>query len=109
MMARHAGRGGPVRQPRFSSHDPLLDTRPAVTLDLHGRTEAEARAAVEKLVTSSGASGKVVLIITGKGKGSGGAPVLKNMVRGMLKGSLAPQVRDWSLDAGEGGYRVLVR
>ena len=80
-----------------------------MTLDLHGRTVPEARAAVEKLLTSSGASGKVVLIITGKGKGSGGAPVLKNAVRGMLKGSLAHQVRDWSLDNGEGGYRVLVR
>ena len=62
-----------------------------------------------KLVASPAASGKVVLIITGKGRSSGGAPVLKNMVRGMLKGSLAPLVRDWSLDAGEGGYRVLIR
>ncbi|MDP3773655.1 MAG: hypothetical protein Q8Q85_05245 [Gemmatimonadales bacterium] len=33
-----------------------------MTLDLHGRTEAEARAAVEKLVRGSGASGKVVHI-----------------------------------------------
>ncbi len=96
-------------QPRYSSHDPLLDARPAVTLDLHGRTEAEARAAVEKLVRGPGASGKVVHIITGKGKNSPGAPVLKNLVRGMLKGSLAPFVADWAPDAGEGGYRVLVR
>ena len=80
-----------------------------MTLDLHGRTEAEARAAVEKLVRSSGAGGKVVHVITGKGKGSRGAPVLKNLVRGMLKGSLAPLVREWDLDDGEGGYRVLVR
>ncbi|MDP3773657.1 MAG: Smr/MutS family protein [Gemmatimonadales bacterium] len=97
------------RQPRYSSHDALLDARPAVTLDLHGRTEAEARAAVEKLVRGSGASGKVVHIITGKGKSSRGSPVLKNLVRGMLKGSLAPLVREWDLDDGEGGYRVLVR
>jgi len=27
----------------------------------------------------------------------------------MLKGSLGHLVRDWSLDAGDGGYRVLVR
>ena len=58
---------------------------------------------------SSGAGGKVVHVITGKGKGSRGAPVLKNLVRGMLKGSLAPLVREWDLDDGEGGYRVLVR
>lgn len=78
-----------------------------MTLDLHGRTEPESRAAVEKLLKSS--SGKIVLIITGKGKGSTGAPVLKGAVRGMLKGSLAHLVKDWSLDAGDGGYRVLVR
>lgn len=96
-----------VRQPSFSSHDPLLDARAAATLDLHGRTEAEARAAVEKVVRAS--SGKLVHIITGKGKGSAGGPVLKTMVRGMLKGSLAPLVKDWSLDAGDGGYRILVR
>lgn len=91
----------------FSSHDPLLDARAAVRLDLHGRTEAEARAAVEKLIRTS--SGKLVHVITGKGKGSAGGPVLKTLVRGMLKGSLAPHVRDWSLDAGEGGFRILAR
>lgn len=98
-----------ARQPTFSSHDPLLDARAARSLDLHGRTEAEARTAVEKLVKSSGLSGKVVHVITGKGKGSAGAPVLKNLVSGMLKGSLAPLVRDWSIDSGEGGYRILIR
>ena len=35
--------------------------------------------------------------------------MLKNLVRGMLKGSLAPFVREWDLDDGEGGYRVLIR
>ena len=96
-----------ARQPTFSSHDPLLDARVAVTLDLHGRTQAEARAAIETLVQAS--SGKLLCVITGKGKGSAGGPVLKTLVRGMLKGSLAPLIRDWSLDAGEGGYRILVR
>ena len=96
-----------ARQPSFSSHDPLLDARAAATLDLHGRTETEARAAVEKLVKSS--SGKLVHVITGRGKGSPGRPVLKNLVRSMLKGSLAPLVKDWALDAGDGGYRILVR
>jgi DNA-nicking Smr family endonuclease len=94
-------------QPRFSSHDPLLDARPAATLDLHGHTQVSARAAVEHFLR--GRSGKVVLIITGKGKGSAGGAVLRTMVRGMLKGTLAPQVRDWALDAGDGGFRVLLR
>ena len=96
-----------ARQPTFSSHDPVLDRRADKTLDLHGFTEAEARAAIEKLVRAS--SGKLVHIITGKGKGSNGGPVLKTAVRGMLKGSLAPLVKDWSLDAGDGGFRVLLR
>ncbi len=96
-----------MRHPSFSSDDPLLDRRPDITLDLHGKTAAEARAAVERCIRSSG--GKLVLIITGKGKGSANGPVLKDLVRGMVKGSLAASIRDWSLDAGEGGYRVLVR
>ena len=96
-----------TRQPAFSSHDPLLDARPNRTLDLHGHTEAAARAAVEKLVKTSG--GKLVHVVTGKGKHSSGGPVLKSLIRGMLRGSLAPLVKDWSLDDGEGGYRILVR
>ena len=96
-----------ARQPSFSSHDALLDGRVATTKDLHGLTEAEARAVVEKLLRSSG--GKLVHVITGKGKGSPGQPVLKNLVRSMLKGSLAPLVKEWALDAGEGGYRILIR
>ena len=96
-----------ARQPVFSSNDALLDGRAAHTLDLHGRTETEARAAVDKLVKAS--SGKLVHVVTGKGKGSAGGPVLKTLVRGMLKGSLAPLVKDWALDAGEGGFRILLR
>ena len=96
-----------ARQPAFSSHDPLLDAQPNRTLDLHGRTESEARVAVEKLVKTSG--GKLVHVVTGKGRNSSDGPVLKHLVRGMLKGSLAPLVRDWSLDDSEGGYRILVR
>jgi DNA-nicking Smr family endonuclease len=93
------------RQPHFSSHDPLLDARPAATLDLHGHT----RAAIEQFMRAPARSGKVIHIITGKGKGSAGGAVLRSMVRGMLKGALAVQVSDWALDAGEGGYRVLLR
>ena len=95
--------------PHFSSHDPLLDTRPAATLDLHGHTQASARAAIEQFLRAPGRSGKVIHIITGKGKGSAGSAVLRTMVRGMLKGTLAVQVRDWALDSGDGGYRVLLR
>lgn len=97
----------PRSQPRFSSHDTLLDGRVGATLDLHGHTQESARGAVEKFVRAN--SGKLVHIITGKGKGSAGGPVLRGLVRGMLKGSLAVYVRDHALDAGEGGFRILVR
>lgn len=95
--------------PRFSADDPLLAGPVHATLDLHGMDAAAARAAVERFVRAGGRSGKVVLIVTGKGKGSPGRPVLRGMVRGMLKGSLAPWVADWALDQGEGGYRVKLR
>jgi len=98
-----------ANQPRFSSHDLLLDARPAATLDLHGLTRDAARAAVEQFIRSSGRSGNVVHVITGKGKGSAGGAVLRTMVRGMLKGDLAIRVKDWALDVGEGGYRILLR
>jgi len=97
------------RHPRFSSHDPLLDARPAATLDLHGHTRDSARAAVERFIKTPGRSGRVVHVITGRGKGSAGAPVLKTLVRGLLKSALAPYVREWALDDGDGGYRILIR
>lgn len=62
-----------ARQPTFSSHDAILDARATHTLDLHGRTETEARAAVEKLVKAS--SGKLVHVITvGKGRAHPDSP-----------------------------------
>jgi DNA-nicking Smr family endonuclease len=96
------------RAPRFSSHDSLLDARAAATLDLHGFGAAEARAALAAFVKSH-VSGSVVRVITGKGRGSPGRPVLRSLVSGMLKGDLAPRVADWALDAGEGGFVVRLR
>jgi len=98
-----------MRQPRFSSRDPLLDGGASATLDLHGMTREAARQAVSRFLRVPGRSGAVVHIITGRGRGSPGAPALRPLVSTMLKGELAPLVRDWSLDASDGGYRVLVR
>ena len=97
-----------ARTPRFSSHDALLDARPAATLDLHGFGAAEARAAVTALVRRH-RSGAILHVITGKGKGSAGKPVLRSAVSGLLKGELAVLVAEWSLDAGEGGFLVKLR
>lgn len=96
------------RSPTYSSHDSLLDARPDAVLDLHGFTAEQARAAVKACVQRA-KPGAVLHIITGKGKGSSGGPVLRSMVSGMLKGDLKVRVADWSLDHTDGGYRVKLR
>lgn len=53
--------------------------------------------------------GAVVHIITGKGKGSAGAPVLRGLVKSLVKGELSEFVAEWARDDGEGGYKVRVR
>lgn len=53
--------------------------------------------------------GAVVHIITGKGKGSPGRPVLRGAVAALLRGDLAPRIADWSRDVDEGGFLVRVR
>ena len=98
----------PSRNPRFSSDDSLLDSKAAATLDLHGFGATEARPAVANFLKRQ-KSGSVIHIITGKGKGSAGKPVLRSLVSGMLKGELAPSVSDWALDAGDGGFRIRIR
>ena len=95
-------------EPRYSPHDALLDTRPAAPLDLHGFSAAEARSAVSTLVRRQ-RGGAVIHVITGKGRGSSGGAVLRPLVSGLLKGELRPIVADWSLDDGDGGFRVRVR
>ena len=95
-------------EPRYNSHDALLDTRPAATLDLHGFSAAEARSAVSALVRRQ-RGGAVIHVITGKGRGSSGGAVLRPLVSGLLKGELRHLVADWSLDDSDGGFRVRVR
>ena len=97
-----------MRSPRYSSHDALLDSRANATLDLHGFAATEGRAAVIAFVKRH-RGGAILHIITGKGRGSAAKPVLRSMVSGMLKAELKPLVADWSLDAGDGGFRIRVR
>ncbi len=91
--------------------DPLQDARPVATLDLHGFTRAEAMPALLNFIATwrRRASGRVVHIVTGKGRGSRGRPVLKPTVRRMLKDELANAVKEWSRDLDDGGYLVLLR
>ena len=102
------GRG---RHPVFDSSDPLLDPRAEAELDLHGLSATEARSAVRTFLQSwqRHKAGAVVHIITGKGKGSATGPVLRGLVKGLLQGELRSMVDKWTLDDGEGGYRVRVK
>lgn len=97
--------------PRYQPRDPLLDARVHAALDLHGRTAEEARELVRGFLTALArrAPGAVVHIVTGKGRGSAGRPVLRGVVAALLKGELAPRVADWSRDVDDGGFLVRVR
>ena len=99
------------RQPRFDSSDDLLGAPLAGRIDLHGMTAAQAEAAVRSFVDSwrRRVAGAVVLIITGKGKGSPDGAVLRPAIRTFLKTKLSGYVSDWALDDSEGAFRVRVR
>ena len=89
----------------------LLGQPVARTLDLHGRTAAEAERLVRDFILTStrGASGQVVRIVTGKGIGSAGKPVLLPLVRQWLETDLARYLDAVSLDTDGGSYLVRVR
>ncbi|MEM6762358.1 MAG: Smr/MutS family protein [Pseudomonadota bacterium] len=56
-------------------------------IDLHGMTQAEAHAALHRFVLGSAASGqRIVLVITGKGRGGEGAGILRRAVPHWLTG-----------------------
>lgn len=105
------GKRSRSKHPAFDARDPLLDARADAELDLHGLGAIEARFAVRAFLESwrRRKAGAVVHIITGKGKGSPGGPVLRGLVQTLLQGELRAIVRQWGLDDGEGGYRVRVR
>lgn len=98
------------RQPRFDSRDDLLDGAGA-TLDLHGRTAAEAQAMVRAFIAMQArtARGSVVHIITGKGRGSADGAVLRPVVAAELRGSCARYIASQSPDVDDGGFVVRLR
>ena len=100
-----------ARSPRFDASDPLLDAPVAERLDLHGHTTATAAPLVRGCLASWArrGPGTVVHLITGKGRGSRGAPVLRGLVGRMLQGELRGLVAQWALDDDEGGYKVRLR
>lgn len=88
------------------------DRTPDATFDLHGQTVLEAAANAEKFLRAQARArpGGTVRLITGRGRGGGGAPV-RTRVRSLLRtlkdsGTL---VRDYTLEATEGSYLVRLK
>ena len=77
-------------------------------LDLHGYTLEAAERRLEAFLDTQAvrSAGVVVRIVTGKGTGSGGPPVLQEAVREALTGWMAHRVSDWAVDMGGGAYLV---
>lgn len=77
------------------------------TLDLHGMAAAEAVEAATAFVrrVHRGRAGALVHVITGRGRGSRGRPVLKPRVRTLLKSGELP-VAAWGEDLDGGGFLV---
>jgi DNA-nicking Smr family endonuclease len=80
-------------------------------LDLHGLGADAAERRLEMFLdrVAVSARGEVVRVITGRGAGSPGQPVLQGVVRDALNGWLAHRVAEWAVDVGSGAYLVRVR
>ncbi len=90
----------PVRSKRVP-----VTNRPDDEIDLHGMTREEAIHAVQNFILSSHRAGfRQVLIITGRGRRSGGqGPVLKQSVEQWLQRNGKPYLRDFGEAPGEWG------
>jgi len=82
---------------------------PAMVFDLHGQTVLEAATNAERFLRAQARArrGAVVRLITGRGRGGGGAPI-RTRVRTLLR-RLREQgevVRDFVLEEGEGSFLV---
>lgn len=85
------------------------DSSPDATFDLHGQTVIEALANAERFLRAQAKArrGGIVRLITGRGRGGGGAPI-RTRIRGLLitlkqSGSV---VRDYVLEESEGSYLI---
>jgi DNA-nicking Smr family endonuclease len=83
-----------------------------MTFDLHGQTATEAAANATRFLEAQARArpGGIVRLITGRGRGGGGAPV-RTRVRGLLRALREEErlVRDYMLEEGEGSFLVRLR
>ncbi len=85
--------------------------RLVATLDLHGFQASEVSLALETFLTSwrRRDEGGVVHIITGKGKGSPGRPVLQPRVRRLLSEDYNERIDWFEQDDSGGGFLVKLK
>ena len=109
-MGKKRKRGG-GRHPEFGFFGDLLDAPPVATLDLHGDTAMEAERRVKDFILTQSriAGGQVVHVITGRGRGSRGRPVLPGVVRKVLEGDVSRFVQEFDRDLDEAGFMVRLR
>ncbi len=88
------------------------ERRPDAELDLHGQTVLEAVANAERFLRAQvkARPGAVVRVVTGRGRGGGGAPI-RTRVRTLLRGmrDQGAVVRDYLLEDSEGSFLVRLR
>ena len=103
------GRKRPSAEP--STPRTLHTERVVDELDLHGSTADEAEHRLEMFLDRVAAvsPGEVVRVITGRGAGSPGKPVLQGLVRDAIGGWLEHRVAEWAVDVGGGAYLVRVK
>lgn len=81
------------------------------TLDLHGFSASEARTHLPPFLEAARRRhpGGLIHLITGRGRGSGGAPVLPRIVRKLLREDAGALVAAWGPDPHGGGFMMRLR
>jgi DNA-nicking Smr family endonuclease len=102
---------GPRKPPSLEFFGDLLDATPVATLDLHGDTALEAERRVKDFVRTHAriSRGKVIHVITGRGRGSPGKAVLPGAVRRALASEVARFVEEYDKDLDEAGFLVKIK
>ena len=77
-------------------------------LDLHGFSGVDAKVMLEGFLKAAQRRnpGGLLHLITGKGRGSAGRPVLKPIVRAALVAAPPTVVKEWGKDDSDGGFLV---
>lgn len=111
-MGRKKRNRNPGGVPSFGGFDSLLDATPVATLDLHGDLAHEAERRVRDFIRTQAriSGGKVIHVITGRGRGSRGRPVLPGVVRRVLEEpQVAGLVAEHDRDLDDGGMLIRLR